>query len=39
MIAKAMAATPDGHGYWLVDANGRVYVFGDAAYAGSASQS
>jgi hypothetical protein len=26
-----MASTPDGHGYWLVGANGKVFAFGDAA--------
>ena len=26
-----MAATPDGHGYWLVTKSGEVYAFGDAA--------
>ncbi len=26
-----MIATPDGKGYWLVDASGRVYHYGDAA--------
>jgi hypothetical protein len=26
-----MAATPDGNGYWLVNAAGRVFSFGDAA--------
>ena len=26
----AMAATPDGGGYWLADANGTVFSFGDA---------
>src|SRR5579862_4573848 len=31
----AMAATPDGAGYWLVTANGRVFASGDAAFAGS----
>ncbi len=31
-----MAATPDGHGYWLVAADGGVFAFGDAAFAGSA---
>jgi len=30
-----MAATPDGGGYWLVSANGGVYAFGDAMFAGS----
>ena len=31
----AMAATPDGDGYWLVSADGGVYHYGDAAYYGS----
>jgi|GEM_PF-1235066 len=26
-----MAATPDGRGYWLIDAGGAAYAFGDAA--------
>jgi hypothetical protein len=30
----AMAATPDGGGYWLASANGDVYSFGDARYYG-----
>jgi len=30
-----MAATPDGHGYWLVAADGGIFSFGDAAYHGS----
>jgi hypothetical protein len=25
-----IAATPDGHGYWLVSSNGKVYNFGAA---------
>ncbi len=32
----AMAATPDGGGYWLASADGGVYSFGDARYYGSA---
>ena len=32
----AMAATPDGEGYWLVAADGGVFSFGDAAFYGSA---
>jgi CHAP domain len=32
----AMAATPDGAGYWLVGADGGVLSFGDARYFGSA---
>jgi len=30
-----IAATPDGHGYWLVAADGGVFTFGDAAFLGS----
>ncbi len=30
-----MAATPDGHGYWLVAADGGIFTFGDAAFLGS----
>jgi hypothetical protein len=30
-----MAATPDGHGYWLVAANGQIFAYGDAASYGS----
>jgi hypothetical protein len=30
-----MAATPGGHGYWLVAADGGVFTFGDAAFYGS----
>jgi hypothetical protein len=32
----AMAATPDGQGYWLVGADGGVLSYGDARYFGSA---
>jgi hypothetical protein len=32
----AMAATPDGDGYWLVGADGGVLSYGDARYFGSA---
>ena len=32
----AMAATPDGKGYWLVGADGGVLTYGDARYFGSA---
>ncbi len=31
----AMAATPDGGGYWLVASDGGVYSFGDARFMGS----
>jgi len=31
-----MAATPDQRGYWLVAADGGVFTFGDAPFAGSA---
>ena len=31
----AMAATPDGKGYWIVDSDGGVFAFGDAAFQGS----
>jgi L,D-peptidoglycan transpeptidase YkuD (ErfK/YbiS/YcfS/YnhG family) len=30
-----MAATPDGHGYWLVGSDGGVFTFGDASFYGS----
>ena len=30
-----MAATPSGHGYWLVASDGGVFSFGDAAFHGS----
>jgi hypothetical protein len=30
-----MAATPGGHGYWLVAADGGIFSFGDAAFYGS----
>lgn len=33
-----MASTPDGHGYWLVGADGGVYAFGDAPFEGSIPQ-
>ena len=32
----AMAATPDGRGYWLAGADGGVFSFGDASFHGSA---
>ena len=31
----AMAATPDGRGYWLVASDGGVFAFGDATFYGS----
>jgi hypothetical protein len=30
-----MAATPDGHGYWLVASDGGIFTFGDATFSGS----
>ena len=30
-----MAATPTGHGYWLVAADGGIFAFGDAPFYGS----
>ena len=30
-----MAATPTGHGYWLVSADGGIFPYGDAVYHGS----
>ncbi len=30
-----MAATPDGHGYWLVASDGGIFSFGDAPFYGS----
>ena len=30
-----IAATPDGHGYWLVGMDGGVFAYGDAAFYGS----
>ena len=30
-----MAATPTGKGYWLCAADGGIFAFGDAAFAGS----
>jgi hypothetical protein len=33
----AMAATPDGNGYWLVGADGGVLAYGDARYFGGTS--
>jgi cell wall-associated NlpC family hydrolase len=34
-----LAATPTGHGYWLITANGDVYTYGDARFFGTASLS
>ena len=31
-----IAATPDGHGYWLVASDGGIFAFGDARFYGSA---
>jgi Domain of unknown function (DUF4232) len=33
--AVSLAATPDGHGYWLVTSGGGVFTFGDAVFRGS----
>jgi len=33
---RRRAATPSGRGYWLVDGEGQIYSFGDAAYHGNA---
>jgi hypothetical protein len=30
-----MAATPSGHGYWLVASDGGIFSFGDAVFHGS----
>ena len=35
LASVAMAATPTGHGYWLVGLDGGVFSFGDAPYLGS----
>ncbi|HUC05410.1 MAG TPA: polysaccharide deacetylase family protein, partial [Acidimicrobiales bacterium] len=32
---EGVAATPDGHGYWLVAADGGIFTFGDAGFYGS----
>ena len=32
---SGMAATPTGHGYWLVASDGGIFAFGDAAFHGS----
>jgi hypothetical protein len=34
MAIVGMATTPDGKGYWLVNASGDVYAFGNAKYLG-----
>ena len=31
----AMAATPDGKGYWLVASDGGIFAYGDASFYGS----
>jgi hypothetical protein len=33
---EAMASSVDGDGYYLLDAAGHVYAYGDAVYLGSA---
>jgi hypothetical protein len=30
-----MTSTPDGHGYWMAGADGGVFSFGNAQFAGS----
>jgi hypothetical protein len=35
LASVAMAATPTGHGYWLVGLDGGVFSFGDAQFFGS----
>ena len=35
LASAAMAATPTGHGYWLVGLDGGVFSFGDVRYLGS----
>jgi hypothetical protein len=30
-----MAATADGHGYWMVAGDGGIFTFGDAGFRGS----
>ncbi|MGH8996601.1 MAG: hypothetical protein ACRDYB_11305 [Acidimicrobiales bacterium] len=32
-VSLARSATPDGHGYWLVAADGRVFSFGRRSLA------
>ena len=34
-FVTGMAATPDGRGYWLVVADGGIFAYGDAPFAGS----
>jgi hypothetical protein len=34
-VPVGMAATPDGHGYWIVDSDGGVFAYGDATFDGS----
>lgn len=34
-LIAGMAATPDGHGYWLVGGDGGVFAYGDAQFYGS----
>ena len=31
-----MAASPTGHGYWLVASDGGIFTYGDASFQGSA---
>ena len=33
--AVAMAATPDGHGYWIAASDGGIFNYGDANFYGS----
>jgi hypothetical protein len=35
-VVVGITPTPDGHGYWLLGADGGVYAFGDAGFYGSA---
>jgi hypothetical protein len=34
-VARGMASTPDGKGYWLVGSDGGIFTFGDATFYGS----
>ena len=34
-LIVGIAATPDGHGYWLVGADGGVFAYGEAVFSGS----